>query len=107
MKEARIKSLITKIGHVMSSMESNLCWYLCMEVFNDAISLNPWGHNFCKSWFQDHKPEKCPKWDESILGTLPDVIVNDVCSKYLFERDILSAFQNEDIWKNIASEDKS
>jgi hypothetical protein len=25
MKEARIKSLITKIGHVMSSMESNLC----------------------------------------------------------------------------------
>lgn len=38
-----------------------------------------------------------------IHTTIPDTIINDVVAKYLFERDILAAFKNEDIWKNMAS----
>jgi chromosome segregation ATPase len=106
MKEKRIKSLLSKINSVMSSMESNLCCYLCMEVFNDAISLTPCGHNFCHKCFKEHKPSKCPKCDSKISTTTQDDIINDVSTKYLFERDILAAFQNDDIWKNMAEDEK-
>lgn len=102
MKEAKIHTLLSKIDHVMGSMESNMSWYLCMEVFSSPITINPCGHNFCSGWFKDHKPEKWPKCDVKITATLPDAVLDDVVSKYLFERDILAAFKNEDIWKNVA-----
>ena len=46
LKENKIKELVSNIDNVMTSMESNMLCYLCMEVFNDAQTLNPCGHNF-------------------------------------------------------------
>ena len=54
-----------------------------MELFRDPITLNPWGHNFCKEWFKSHRPDKCPKWDSKISSTLSDEVLDDVVSKYL------------------------
>ncbi|CAI2384879.1 unnamed protein product [Moneuplotes crassus] len=105
MKESKIKALIDKIDHVMASMESNMCCYLCMEIFNEGQTITPCGHNFCQKCLDEHKPDKCPKCDKKITSKIPDVVINDVVAKYLFQRDILSSFKNEDVWKNMA-EDK-
>lgn len=38
----------------------------------------------------------------NIKSYMDDTVLDDVVNKFIFEKDILKTFKNQDIWKNAA-----
>ena len=54
-----------------------------MDVMNSPITMNPWGHNICKEWYNKNKHDKCPKWQVKITSILSDEVLDDLVAKYI------------------------
>ena len=102
MKEEKINGLLAKLDHVMQSLENNLSCYLCLDLFKEPLTVVPCGHHFCAKCMKEHSISVCPKCDRSVKGTLPEATLTEVINKYLFERNTIAAFKNEEIWKTRA-----
>jgi hypothetical protein len=103
LKEQKIKGLLSNLEQILNSLDTNFTCYLCMDMFKKPITCIPCGHNFCEKCTKDHQLTACSKCDKGIKGTIPDTLLEELVAKFIYQRDTLSAFKNEEVWKDIAS----
>ena len=87
----------------MNSLDTNFTCFLCMDSLKKPVTYIPCGHNFCGGCHKDHAVTSCPKCDKAVKGTIPDNLIEDVIQKYFYQKDSLSAFKNEEVWRDVAA----
>lgn len=71
-----------------------------MNLYKDTVICAPCGHNCCKECFRDHRLTECPQCDQKIKGTAENKLVDDLVTKFIYKKETLKNFKDEEIWKS-------
>ena len=111
LKEEKINGLLNQLDQIMvnlisyllilqTSTESNLSCYTCMSMMQEPHIVTPCGHAFCKKCIPS---DQCPQCDKKVKDKAPVELIADLVTKYIYKRDAISTFKNDQFWKNKAS----